>query len=186
MNRVTRRYVLASAVFAATLAATSALALSASLSAAALTVEDRNAIAEAVAGVGLYADLREWNRVKSCLAARVTTDYTSLFGGEVATSDRDALIARWQGLLPGFDATQHLITNIVVEGAGNDAIARSHVRATHWIDTRFWTVGASYLHRLVRTPEGWRVSAIAIRRLYEEGDRAVLAAAADRVNAAAN
>ncbi|TIU87986.1 MAG: nuclear transport factor 2 family protein, partial [Mesorhizobium sp.] len=141
--------------------------------------------AEAVAGIGLYADLREWNRVRSYFAARVTTDYTSLFGGEVATSDRDALIAQWQGLLPGFDATQHLITNIVVEGAGNDAVARSHVRATHWFDTRFWTVGASYLHRLVRTPEGWRVSAIAIRRLCEEGDRAVLAAAADRVNAAA-
>ncbi|MGX9177596.1 nuclear transport factor 2 family protein [Mesorhizobium sp. BHbdii] len=185
MSPVTRRQVVASAVFAATLAATSLPALSTTRSAATLTVEDRTAIAEAVAGIGLYADLREWNRVRSYLAARVTTDYTSLFGGEVATSDRDALIAQWKGLLPGFDATQHLITNIVVEGAGNDAVARSHVRATHWFDTRFWTVGASYLHRLVRTPEGWRVSAIAIRRLYEEGDRAVLAAAADRVNAAA-
>ncbi|MER8826826.1 nuclear transport factor 2 family protein [Mesorhizobium sp. M0938] len=185
MNWVTRRHVvLVSAVFTATLAASPALR--ASQSTAALTVEDRTAIAEAVAGVGLYADLREWNRVRSYFAARVTTDYTSLFGGEAATSDRDALIAQWQGLLPGFDATQHLITNIVVEGAGDDAVARSHVRATHWIDTRFWTVGASYLHRLVRTPEGWRVSAISIRRLYEEGDRAVLAAAADRVNAEAN
>ncbi|WP_367117758.1 nuclear transport factor 2 family protein [Mesorhizobium sp.] len=66
------------------------------------------------------ADLREWNRVRSYFAARVTTDYTSLFGGEAATSDRDALIAQWQDLLPGFDATQHLITNIIVEGAGND------------------------------------------------------------------
>ncbi|TIL57413.1 MAG: nuclear transport factor 2 family protein [Mesorhizobium sp.] len=153
MSPVTRRFVLALAVFAATLAALPALS--------------------------------EWDRVKSYFTTRVTTDYSSLFGGEAATSDRDALIAQWQGLLPGFDATQHLITNIVVEGAGNDAVARSHVRAIHWIDTRFWTVGASYLHRLVRTPEGWRVSAISIHRLYEEGDRAVLAAAADRVEAAA-
>lgn len=181
MSPITRRYVLAAAVFAATLA--TAPTLSASQSAAALTAKDRIAIAEAVAGIGLYADLRQWNRVKSYFAARVTTDYTSLFGGEVATSDRDALVAQWQGLLPGFDATQHVITNIVVEGTDNDAIAHSHVRATHWIDTRFWTVGASYLHRLVRTPEGWRVSAISIRRLYEEGDRAVLAVAADRVSA---
>lgn len=184
MRPVTRRFVLVSAVFASTFAATCPPALSTTRSAATLTVEDRNAIAEAVAGIGRYADLRDWNRVKSYLAVRVTTDYTSLFGGEVATSDRDSLIAQWQDLLPGFDATQHLITNIVVEGAGNDAVARSHVRASHWIDARFWTVGASYLHRLVRTPEGWRVSAIAIRRLYEEGDRAVLTAAADRVSAA--
>ncbi|WP_352906969.1 nuclear transport factor 2 family protein [Mesorhizobium sp. M0816] len=147
-------------------------------------VDDRIAIAEAIAGIGLYADLREWDRVRSYFAARVTTDYTSLFGGEVTTSGRDALIAQWQGLLPGFDATQHLITNITVEGADNGAVARSHVRAAHWIGSRFWTVGGSYLHRLVRTPEGWRVNAIAIHRLYEEGDRAVLAAAADRVKAA--
>ncbi|TIT20008.1 MAG: nuclear transport factor 2 family protein [Mesorhizobium sp.] len=182
MSFVTRRHVLISAVSAAMISAVSAPASSASGDA--LTVEDRIAIAEAVAGIGLYADLREWNRVRSYFAARVTTDYTSLFGGEATTSDRDALIALWQGLLPGFDATQHLITNITVEGAGNDAVARSHVRATHWIGGRFWTVGGSYLHRLVRTPEGWRVNAIAIHRLYEEGDRAVLAAGADRAKAA--
>ncbi|RWP41367.1 MAG: nuclear transport factor 2 family protein [Mesorhizobium sp.] len=121
MSPVTRRFVLASAVFAATLAALPAL--STMQSTAALTSEDKAAIAEAVAGIGLYADLREWDRVKSYFTTRVTTDYTSLFGGEAATSDRDALIAQWQGLLPGFDATQHLITNIVVEGAGNDAVA---------------------------------------------------------------
>ncbi|RWO75156.1 MAG: nuclear transport factor 2 family protein [Mesorhizobium sp.] len=183
MSPVTRRFVLALAVFAATLAALPAL--STMQSTAALTSEDKTAIAEAVAGIGLYADLREWDRVKSYFTTSVTTDYSSLFGGEAATSNRDALIAQWQGLLPGFDATQHLITNIVVEGAGNDAVARSHVRASHWIGARFWTVGANYLHRLVRTPEGWRVSAISIHRLYEEGDRAVLAAAADRVEAVA-
>ncbi|MER8502428.1 nuclear transport factor 2 family protein [Mesorhizobium sp. M0904] len=183
MSVVTRRHILAAAVSAAMISAVSASVSSAS--GAALMVEDRMAIAEAVAGIGLYADLRDWNRVKSYFAARVTTDYTSLFGGAAATSGRDALIAQWQGLLPGFDATQHLITNIIVEGAGNDAVARSHVRATHWIGGRFWTVGGRYLHRLVRGPEGWRVKAISIRRLYEEGDRAVLAAAADRVKAEA-
>ncbi|MES0028046.1 MULTISPECIES: nuclear transport factor 2 family protein [unclassified Mesorhizobium] len=183
MSLVTRRHVLVSVVSAAMISAVSTPASSASGDA--LTVDDRIAIAEAIAGIGLYADLREWDRVRSYFAARVTTDYTSLFGGEVTTSGRDALIAQWQGLLPGFDATQHLITNITVEGAGNDAVARSHVRAAHWIDGRFWTVGGSYLHRLVRTPEGWRVKAISIRRLYEEGDRAVLAAAAGRVKAEA-
>ncbi|MER9231205.1 nuclear transport factor 2 family protein [Mesorhizobium sp. M0622] len=183
MSLVTRRHIFASAASATMISAVSAPALSASGDA--LTAEDRIAIAEAISGIGLYADLREWGRVKSYFAALVTTDYTSLFGGEVAISDRDALIAQWQGLLPGFDATQHLITNITVDGGDNNAVARSHVRATHWIGARFWTVGASYLHRLVRTPEGWRVNAISIRPLYEEGDRAVLAAAADRANAKA-
>jgi hypothetical protein len=83
----------------------------------------------------------------------------------------------------GCDAGREIRSDPVPFAQIGNAIARSHVRATHWIDTRFWTVGASYLHRLVRTPEGWRVSAISIHRLYEEGDRAVLAAAADRVKA---
>jgi hypothetical protein len=76
MSPVTRRSVVASAVFAAALAALPAF--STVQSTAALTNEDKTAIAEAVAGIGLHADLREWDRVKSYFATRVTTDYTSL------------------------------------------------------------------------------------------------------------
>jgi len=62
-------------------------------------------IAGVVAGIGLFADLRDWPRLERLLAPQVELDYTSLFGGQPAALERAALLAQWQALLPGFDAT---------------------------------------------------------------------------------
>jgi hypothetical protein len=143
-----------------------------------LTAEDRSAITDTVTGVGLFADLRQWERVGTLLADEVTTDYVSVFGGEAATVTRAALLEQWRATLGGLDATQHQITNVVVSPEGAGAIALSHVRASHWFDGRSWTLGGVYTHRLRRGPAGWQVTDMAIQRLYEEGDRGVLQAAA--------
>ncbi|MGA5462076.1 nuclear transport factor 2 family protein [Mycobacterium sp. NPDC050041] len=143
-----------------------------------LTTEDRLAITDAVTGVGLFADLRQWERVGALLADEVTTDYVSVFGGEPATVTRAALLEQWRATLGGLDATQHQITNVVVSPEGAGAIALSHVRAAHWFDGRSWTLGGVYTHHLRHGPAGWQVTVMAIQRLYEEGDRGVLQAAA--------
>lgn len=93
---------------------------------------------------------------------------------------RADLVEQWRTALQGFDATQHQITNVSVNLSGDDASTLSHVRAVHWIDGRFWTVGGIYTHRVIRAAEGWRVAFMAIQRLYEEGDRSVQEAAAAR------
>jgi len=143
-----------------------------------LTAEDRWEIAEAVVGVGLYADLREWDRLRALLADRVTTDYTSVFGGEALTSRPDALVGQWREALSGLDATQHQITNLLIEGTSAEATVRSSVRATHRLGDRFWIIGGSYTHRLAYTADGWKIAYMQIVRWYEEGDRAILAEAA--------
>lgn len=145
-----------------------------------LTAEDGLAVSETVTGVGLFADLRQWDRVGTLLADEVTTDYVSVFGGAPATVSRADLLEQWRATLGGLDATQHQITNVTVSPDGAGAIALSHVRAVHWFEGRSWTLGGVYTHRLLRGPAGWQVSAMAIQRLYEEGDRGILAAAAAR------
>jgi SnoaL-like domain len=124
--------------------------------------------------------MRDWDRVLRLLADQVTTDYTSLFGGAASTVPRADVVAQWRSALEGFDATQHQITNVTVTGSGAEASALSHVRATHWIDGKFWTVSGVYTHRLARAADGWRVTYMAIQRLYEEGDRSVFEHAANR------
>jgi hypothetical protein len=145
-----------------------------------LQAHDQLTITQTVTGIGLYSDLREWDRVLTMLAGQVTTDYVSVFGGDVETASRTDLVGQWRAILQGFDATQHLITNVAVDGSGDEATTRSHVRATHRIDDRFWTLGGVYTHRLVRTADGWRVVFMGIQRLYEEGDRALVQEASQR------
>jgi hypothetical protein len=147
-----------------------------------LSAADFHAIAETVTGVGLYGDLGQWVEVAELLADQVTTDYTSLFGGAANSTSRAGLVRQMRATLQGFDATQHLIGNVQVRGStAEEASAVSHVRATHWIDGRFWIVGGVYTHNLVRTSEGWQVTYMRFQRLYEEGSRAALRDAAARV-----
>jgi hypothetical protein len=148
--------------------------------AAPLSAHDQLTIIQTVTGIGLYSDLRDWDRVLTMLAAHVTSDYVSVFGGDVQTASRTDLVGQWRATLQGFDATQHLITNVAVDGSGDEAMARSHVRAAHRIDDRFWILGGAYTHRLVRTADGWRVNFMGIQHLYDEGDRTLLQEACRR------
>jgi hypothetical protein len=151
-----------------------------------LSVEDALAITETVTGVGLYSDLGQWVHVAELLADEVTIDYTSLFGGDTSNTSRSGLVSQMRATLQGFDATQHLIGNVQVRGSSaEEASTLSHVRATHWIDDRFWIVGGVYTHNLVRTPDGWQVTYMRFQRLYEEGSRAALRDAAGRAPRAA-
>jgi SnoaL-like domain len=146
----------------------------------ALSAADQVAITQAVTGLGLYADVRDWQRVSLLMADQVTTDYTDVFGGQIVTTSREDLVEQWRTTFQGFDATQHQITNVSVSGGGDEASTLSHVRAIHWVDGRSWTIGGVYTHRLERGPNGWQIAFMAIQRLYEEGDRGVFDAASRR------
>lgn len=49
-------------------------------------------------------DRRDWPGVRLLLADQVLLDYVSVFGGEVEELTADAVVERWQALLPGFEA----------------------------------------------------------------------------------
>lgn len=137
-----------------------------------LGADDQVAITQAVTGVGLFADLRDWSRVGALLADEVTSDYVSVFGGAPATTSRELLVDQWRATFTGFEVTKHQITNVVVTpNPDGTATALSHVRASHWVDGRSWVLGGVYTHHLARGADGWQVTYMRIDRLYEEGAR---------------
>lgn len=143
-----------------------------------LSADDRMRIADVITGIGLYADLRQWDTVGTLLADRVTTDYVSVFGGEPTTAPRAGVLDQWRATLGGFDATQHQISNVQISPTDGGATALSHVRAIHLYGGRQWTVGGVYTHELVKADGAWQVTFMGIRMLYEDGDRGVLEASA--------
>ncbi|MFD1052334.1 nuclear transport factor 2 family protein, partial [Kibdelosporangium lantanae] len=112
-------------------------------------------------------DTRDWDTVAATLADQVTLDYTSLFGGEVETLTPDEITGRWRGLLPGFDATMHMLGPLVDDG---DTV-RCNVRAYHHIDGRTWMVAGWYTLHIVQSATGARIAGIRIESSYEEGGR---------------
>lgn len=143
-----------------------------------MTPDDPHA-ADVVTTMLLAIDALDWRTVRAALAPRVTTDYTSLWGGEPEKMAADELVDRWRQLLTGFDATQHLTGPVVVTRADErGATCATTVRGYHHIATddgpATWMVAGRYEIGLDRGPDGWAVDAITLAVAYEEGDRGLV------------
>jgi hypothetical protein len=125
-------------------------------------------------------DDRDWQAVRAGLADEVGVDYSSLFGGGPERLAADELVARWRGLLPGFDGTQHLLGPLVITAAGDDATVDANVRGYHHLGGSTWLVAGRYTLTLRRADPAWRVAGIVLHTTYQEGDRSLAGQATAR------
>ncbi len=149
-------------------------------------LRDRSSITDVVNSVGTLADLGRYSQLEQLFTEEVTVDYTSLFPGEVQNIPREQLMTQWQSVLPGFDATQHMITNHQITINGNEAKAIAYVRATHKLDNRMWVVGGYYVDELAKIDGVWKLKSIQYNALYESGDRSLIEKAAAKVASQTN
>jgi SnoaL-like domain len=148
-------------------------------------------VSEVVTSMLQAVDNLDWTAVQAAFAPHVAVDYTSLWGGEAETLSVDELIGRWQRLLPGFDATQHLTGPILVTAAeGRSASCRTTVRGYHHVidDTgcaATWMCAGQYMIGLARGPatNRWAISTITLQVSYGDGDRALTGVASKRAAA---
>ncbi|MEM7022385.1 MAG: nuclear transport factor 2 family protein [Pseudomonadota bacterium] len=130
------------------------------------------AISQTLTDIAAGADRHDWSRVRSAMADQITTDYTSLFGGEPVTQSSQDLVDAWANFLPGFDMTHHMVTNHTVTTRGEDtATAQADFTATHRLDDKIWVLGGRYSYELSETTRGWVVTSIEMLALWETGDR---------------
>ncbi len=136
------------------------------------------AVIKAVNQMAFAADSHDWDICRSTFADEVFVDYTSMAGGEPATIPADALIESWQGLLPGFTTTQHLLGTHIVKSSGNVAECHAHFQANHILDDQVWTLGGRYHFHLQNNNDTWKISSIKMTALWSVGDQASLLAQA--------
>ncbi len=90
----------------------------------------------------------------------------------------DVYVSYVSRLFAGFEATQHFIgTHRIVVGA-EAATITAHFRAEHWATTPHggdrYTMFGTYVDECVRIRDGWRISAVKLGLVREEGDRDVM------------
>jgi hypothetical protein len=115
-------------------------------------------------------DALDWDTVRAALADRVRVDYTSLAGGEPETLAAGDLIARWRGLLPGFDATQHLTGPVLLSRDGGPGVrADTHVTGYHRMRRagapETWAVHGHYTARVA---EG-KITELTLTVFFQDG-----------------
>jgi SnoaL-like domain len=146
----------------------------------------REEIQEQIAAMLNAIDGLDWARVRAAFAPEVAVDYTSLFGGSAETLAVDVLLDRWRGLLPGFEATQHLIGPVIVTASDRDtATAETQVRGYHHVSGAeggpVWMVAGRYRFRMERRGGSWAIGGITLELAYQEGNLGLPALAQSRV-----
>ncbi|WP_422374433.1 nuclear transport factor 2 family protein [Roseibium sp.] len=142
---------------------------------------DQTEITATLTDIAAGADRHDWQRVREAFADTVTTDYTSLWGGDPVTQPADELVAGWSAFLPGFDSTHHMVTNhTVMSETGTSATAEADFTATHRIGDGLWTLGGRYSYELERSDDRWKVTSMTMTALWETGDRGLVAKAGER------
>lgn len=122
------------------------------------------------------ADLRDWKLYKSILADQIEIDFSSFLNGPIASVTSEQLLEQVKGLIPGFDATQHQLTNFVIDvnEAGNEADAVAYMQAEHFIRTEdkelFHTVGGYYVYKLKCQNENWKIHSLKLVVTWSRGD----------------
>ena len=142
--------------------------------------QDVAAIKTVMESMATLADRNEYDALENLFADEVEVDYTSLGGGEVEVKSGQALMTGWASLLPGFERTRHVLTDLAVSVDGDAATASSKVTADHWVDGLFWSVSGTYDFAMIRDDGQWRITMLRLNFESETGTRDVFGAAVKR------
>ena len=146
-------------------------------------LSDRLAIIEIVNRFGIHADWREWDKLRMLFKDEVVSDYSALYG-EKQQIKADDLIEQWKGFLGSMEATQHMITNHVIDLNGDRATCRAHFRAQHILANRNggdrWMPSGTYLFELEKIGDDWKIERITLKMLWAQGNQNLLSLANEK------
>jgi hypothetical protein len=149
------------------------------------TLQDRIDIEDVITAVTLFVDTHQFDRLAQLFMDDATMDYSTLFGPDQNAVPAKEFLANVSKFIPGFDSTQHMVTNFDIRVFGDRAETRSQVRASHRIGDRTWIAGSIYFHTLMRAAKGWKIKLMGVTFLFEEGDRGMIKEAEARLESLA-
>ncbi len=128
-----------------------------------LTIEairDRLAVTDVIHAWSTSIDSRNWELMREILADTIVIDYSSN-GSPRAEYSAEGWIERLR-VLHGFDATLHMVSNLVIGVSGADAVCTSYVNAMHFLRDGGQEFHAHacgvYHHTLRRNGKSWKIT----------------------------
>lgn len=146
-------------------------------------------VAQTVYGFAYGIDQRDWDGYRSIFVqapAPIEFDYSSYHQRPPSSMDVDTWIAAVTPLFSGLDATQHTMSNPLVEIDGTEARCRVYMQAAHFLhrddlaertgspDPEF-TIGGYYDdHLVLGSDDCWRIDAVRLTVWWRRGNAAIM------------
>ncbi|HEY5678503.1 MAG TPA: nuclear transport factor 2 family protein [Pseudomonadales bacterium] len=148
-----------------------------------MNFDDYHAIVRRRYEYALGIDTRDWVLYRSIFTDEITMDFSSYNGRPASGMAADDWVAGCKVLFAGLDATQHVMSNPMVDVDGDIARLRMYMKAEHFLRNdqggMDFTIGGYYDDRLVRTDEGWKMQAVTLNVFWSRGNRQIMALAAE-------
>lgn len=149
------------------------------------TLSDRAELSELIYRYAFGIDTRDWELFRSIFADELHMDFSSYSGSPGTDMSGDDWVAGCRRMLPGFDATQHVLSNFMYDISGDEATVTVYMQAEHFIANQLGdashTLGGYYVHRCRRGAAGWKIHATTLNVTWSRGNRHVYQLAAERV-----
>lgn len=144
------------------------------------SLADRIRIIELINRFGMSIDLRDWSSFRSLFVNQVQFDYSSI--GEIAGNlPVNDIVNTARQDLGGFQTTQHIITNHLVEIENDTATCSAHVRAMHFLPNKapesLLEIGGYYNAELILADSDWKIKSWKFTVLWSRGDLELFALA---------
>jgi ketosteroid isomerase-like protein len=129
-------------------------------------------IIEAVNAIVNAADNKDWEACASCFTTEVLLDHDAHLNNQPVILSNRQLIEDWQQAFADMSFTWHQVTNHAVTVNGDLAICYSKVMGLHVGKTNnsYYSTWGNYKHELSLTSNGWKVSSIQYKQLFDQGN----------------
>jgi len=147
-----------------------------------VSAEDKLAVAECVYRYATGVDTRDWVMYRAVFADEVEFDFSSYEPErQPVTMAADDWVAGVKPLFEGLAATQHMMSNPLVELAGDRGQITMYVRAHHVFNPEdsesYYTIGGYYRNRLVREHGNWKLVRVQLNVTWRLGHPEIMEAA---------
>jgi ketosteroid isomerase-like protein len=124
---------------------------------------ERTELISIINEIGTYTDEHNWQKLGALFADHVTLDYSSLTNQKAEILSPSEIIAKWSVFLPGFDITQHKMSDYKIKLDGDIAKVTAKVRAFHYIENienvdNTWIVDGAYDYELKKINGKYKVT----------------------------
>ena len=128
-------------------------------------------------------DTRDWALLRSIFTDEIEMDFSSYSGQPGSKMLADDWVDGVKVTFTGLDATQHVMSNPMVDVDGDRGRLRMYMKAEHFLrnvsGSDDFALGGYYEDRLIKRAGAWKIEAVTLTILWNRGNRHIMTLARD-------